>query len=133
MLTLLFPQLLILSELLANDPATTLVNKHASHVWSKVMDLTWEHTSPPPAIFARVNAALRGKWVDLACHETGSLVVQHAFENLDEREIKELVEEILQGFDKVVKDQWGSKSESSLFFYLLYSLCYNDRLGNSTP
>jgi hypothetical protein len=28
--------LLIVSELLAGDPAQTLVNKHASHVWSKV-------------------------------------------------------------------------------------------------
>jgi hypothetical protein len=26
----------IVSELLRGDPATTLVNKHASHVWSKV-------------------------------------------------------------------------------------------------
>jgi hypothetical protein len=29
-------RLLIVSELLADDPAQTLVNKHASHVWSKV-------------------------------------------------------------------------------------------------
>jgi hypothetical protein len=28
--------LLIVSELLRGDPATMLVNKHASHVWSKV-------------------------------------------------------------------------------------------------
>jgi hypothetical protein len=28
--------LLIVSELLRGDPATTLVNKHVSHVWSKV-------------------------------------------------------------------------------------------------
>jgi hypothetical protein len=28
--------LLIVSELLRGDPATTLVNKHASHLWSKV-------------------------------------------------------------------------------------------------
>jgi hypothetical protein len=28
--------LLIVSELLWGDPATTLVNKHASHVWIKV-------------------------------------------------------------------------------------------------
>jgi pumilio RNA-binding family len=27
---------LIVQELLQGDPATTLVNKHASHVWSKV-------------------------------------------------------------------------------------------------
>jgi hypothetical protein len=29
-------RLLIVSELLLGDPALTLVNKHASHVWSKV-------------------------------------------------------------------------------------------------
>jgi len=29
-------RLLIVSELLLGDPAQTLVNKHASHVWSKV-------------------------------------------------------------------------------------------------
>lgn len=32
-------RLLIVSELLLGDPAQTLVNKHASHVWSKVMIL----------------------------------------------------------------------------------------------
>src|SRR5262245_27684400 len=31
-------RLLIVSELLIGDPAKTLVNKHASHVWSKVCD-----------------------------------------------------------------------------------------------
>lgn len=29
-------RLVIVSELLHGDPAQTLVNKHASHVWSKV-------------------------------------------------------------------------------------------------
>ena len=29
-------RLLIVSELLLGDPSATLVNKHASHVWSKV-------------------------------------------------------------------------------------------------
>lgn len=29
-------RLLIVSELLLGDPGATLVNKHASHVWSKV-------------------------------------------------------------------------------------------------
>jgi ribosomal protein L34 len=29
-------RLLIVSELLIGDPAKTLINKHASHVWSKV-------------------------------------------------------------------------------------------------
>ena len=31
-------RLLIVSELLLGDPAQTLVNKHASHVWSKVLE-----------------------------------------------------------------------------------------------
>jgi len=60
-------RLLIVSELLLGDPASTLTNKHASHVWSKVrfihspmgarltlgrqiMELTW--TPPAPPIFA---------------------------------------------------------------------------------
>lgn len=33
-------RLLIVSELLLGDPAQTLVNKHASHVWSKVGELS---------------------------------------------------------------------------------------------
>ena len=37
-------RLLIVSELLLGDPAQTLVNKHASHVWSKVC-LTFAVTS----------------------------------------------------------------------------------------
>ena len=32
-------RLLVVSELLMGDPAQTLVNKHASHVWSKVCTL----------------------------------------------------------------------------------------------
>ena len=60
-------RLLIVSELLLGDPAQTLINKHASHVWSKVsssalgrpitidkcdqiMELSW--TPPAPPIFA---------------------------------------------------------------------------------
>lgn len=34
-------RLLIVSELLLGDPAQTLVNKHASHVWSKVCISTY--------------------------------------------------------------------------------------------
>ena len=34
-------RLLIVSELLLGDPAQTLVNKHASHVWSKVSVATY--------------------------------------------------------------------------------------------
>ncbi|KAI0095171.1 armadillo-type protein [Irpex rosettiformis] len=103
-------RLLIVSELLLGDPAQTLVNKHASHVWSKIMELTW--TSPAPPIFAYVNNSLKGKWASLACHETGSLVVQHAFENLEESAKDGIVDELLnQGsnvFGEVAKSQWGS-------------------------
>ncbi|KAI0275294.1 armadillo-type protein [Gloeopeniophorella convolvens] len=103
-------RLLIVSELLLGDPAQTLVNKHASHVWSKIMELTW--TPPAPPIFAFVNKSLKGKWASLACHETGSLVVQHAFENLEESAKDGIVEELLnQGpavFSEVAKNQWGS-------------------------
>ncbi|KAI0248380.1 armadillo-type protein [Lactifluus subvellereus] len=103
-------RLLIVSELLLGDPAQTLVNKHASHVWSKIMELTW--TPPAPPIFTYVNKSLKGKWASLACHETGSLVVQHAFENLEECAKDGIVEELLnQGpgvFGEVAKNQWGS-------------------------
>ncbi|TFK56905.1 ARM repeat-containing protein [Heliocybe sulcata] len=103
-------RLLIVSELLLGDPAQTLVNKHASHVWSKIMELTW--TPPAPPIFAYVNKALKGKWAALACHETGSLVVQHAFENLEESAKDDIVNELLnQGpatFGQIAKNQWGS-------------------------
>uniref|UniRef100_A0A0W0FE46 PUM-HD domain-containing protein n=2 Tax=Moniliophthora roreri TaxID=221103 RepID=A0A0W0FE46_MONRR len=103
-------RLLIVSELLLGDPAQTLVNKHASHVWSKIMELSW--TPPAPPIFAYVNKSLRGKWAALACHETGSLVVQHAFENLEDNAKDGIVDELLnQGpsvFSEVAKNQWGS-------------------------
>ncbi|KAI0066409.1 ARM repeat-containing protein [Artomyces pyxidatus] len=103
-------RLLIVSELLVGDPAQTLVNKHASHVWSKIMELTW--TAPAPPIFAYVNKSLKGKWASLACHETGSLVVQHAFENLEESAKDGIVDELLnQGagvFGEVARNQWGS-------------------------
>ncbi|KAF9225153.1 ARM repeat-containing protein [Gyrodon lividus] len=103
-------RLLIVSELLLGDPALTLVNKHASHVWSKIMELTW--TPPAPPIFAYVNKSLKGKWASLACHETGSLVVQHAFENLEESAKDGIINELLnQGsavFNEIAKNQWGS-------------------------
>ncbi|KAF8633565.1 hypothetical protein AX15_001363 [Amanita polypyramis BW_CC] len=103
-------RLLIVSELLLGDPAQTLVNKHASHVWSKIMELSW--TPPAPPIFAYVNKSLKGKWASLACHETGSLVVQHAFENLEAEAKDGIVDELLnQGpvvFSEVTKSQWGS-------------------------
>lgn len=77
-----------------------------------------------------VNKALQGKWASLACHETGSLVVQvsiqplgagvyiyihlakHAFENLEESAKDGIVDELLNRgetvFADVAKNQWGS-------------------------
>jgi pumilio RNA-binding family len=101
-------RLLIVSELLLGDPAQTLVNKHASHVWSKVRTKQFPLTTGTnhkidngivldisrPSDFCvvrvswnksyfysrngqfSVNKSLQGKWASLACHETGSLVVQ---------------------------------------------------------
>ena len=60
---------MVVSELLLADPSSTLTNKHASHVWSKIMELSWSPPAPP--IFEYVNNALRGRWVELATHETG--------------------------------------------------------------
>ncbi|CAG8667724.1 13139_t:CDS:2 [Acaulospora colombiana] len=77
---------IIVGELLANDPAYTLTSKHCS-----------------------VNRSLRGKWASLACHETGSLVVQTMFENMDDANDKRvIVDEILENLDDVVKNQWGA-------------------------
>ncbi|KAH7100135.1 ARM repeat-containing protein [Auriculariales sp. MPI-PUGE-AT-0066] len=101
-------RLVIVSELLHNDPATTLVNKHASHVFSKIMEINWQEPAPP--IFSFFNNALRGKWASLACHETGSLVVQHVFENVEDEDPakEEIVRELIAGFGNIVKNQFGA-------------------------
>ena len=85
----------------------------------------------PLIISGSVNRSLKGKWAALACHETGSLVVQvgdrffpsddvplmiallqHAFENLEESAKDGIIDELLnQGpavFGEVAKNQWGS-------------------------
>ncbi|KAJ7925680.1 hypothetical protein B0H13DRAFT_1862937 [Mycena leptocephala] len=98
--------LLIVSELLRGDPATTLVNKHVSHLWSKITELSW--TPPAPLIFAYPSRTSRA----LACHESGWLVVQHALENLEESAKDGIVDELLGQvgavFSEVAKSQWGS-------------------------
>ncbi|KAJ7879330.1 hypothetical protein B0H13DRAFT_2346152 [Mycena leptocephala] len=81
--------LLIVSELLRGDPATTLVNKHVSHLWSKITELSW--ITPAPLIFAYPSRTSRAP----ACHESGWLVVQHAFENLEESAKDGIVDELL--------------------------------------
>jgi pumilio RNA-binding family len=89
------------------------------------MELSW-HDGPAPPIFSvyvrtdqpsspltfsplSVNHSLRGKWAGLACHETGSLVVQTMFENMDDAGDKRvIVDEILENLQEVVKNQWGA-------------------------
>ncbi|CAE6369887.1 unnamed protein product [Rhizoctonia solani] len=117
-------QMMVVSEMLQGDLATTLMNKHASHVWTKVMELSWSDPAPP--IFDYVNKAMQGHWADLARHETGqvyvhcstdppiyrilyrSLIVQHAFENLEESDKCDCVREVLDSIDVLATDQWGS-------------------------
>lgn len=59
-----------------------------------------------------INKSLKGQWADLACHETGSLVVQHAFENLEEEDKNNILEEMLNRgslvFADICKNQWGN-------------------------
>ncbi|CAE6477472.1 unnamed protein product [Rhizoctonia solani] len=105
-------------------------NCYGTHVAQKALDcaeaiqLSWSHPAPP--IFAYVNKAMQGRWADLARHETGqvyihlytrplnpyflcrSLIVQHAFENLDESDKADCVREVLDSIDMLATDQWGS-------------------------
>ncbi|KAG9086257.1 hypothetical protein FS749_003771 [Ceratobasidium sp. UAMH 11750] len=99
-------QLFVVAEMLQGDLATTLMNKHASHVWTKIMELSWNEPAPP--IFDYVNRAMQGRWADLARHETGSLIVQHAFENLEESDKADCVREVLESIGTLAVDQWGS-------------------------
>ena len=46
-------RLLIVSELLLGDPAQTLVNKHASHVWSKVCSFSYSYRRCTDPSFVR--------------------------------------------------------------------------------
>ncbi|KAJ1302852.1 hypothetical protein OPQ81_003154 [Rhizoctonia solani] len=99
-------RMMVVSEMLQGDLAATLMNKHASHVWTKIMELSWSHPAPP--IFDYVNKAMQGRWADLARHETGSLIVQHAFENLEDSDKADCVREVLDSIGLLAIDQWGS-------------------------
>ncbi|KAG8721536.1 hypothetical protein FRC09_007739 [Ceratobasidium sp. 395] len=100
-------QLFVVAEMLQGDLAATLMNKHASHVWTKIMELSWNELAPP--IFAYVNKAMQGRWADLTRHETGiSLIVQHAVENLEKADKADCVREVLASIGTLAADQWGS-------------------------
>lgn len=57
-----------------------------------------------------VNKSLAGKWASLACHETGSLVVQTAFEQCEEIDKELIIGELLdeEAFSEVVTNAWGN-------------------------
>ncbi|GJJ13212.1 hypothetical protein Clacol_007463 [Clathrus columnatus] len=57
---------------------------------------------------ACVNKSLAGKWASLACHETGSLVVQTAFEQCEEADKEVIIGELLdeEAFSEVVTNAW---------------------------
>lgn len=40
------------------------------------MELTWSEPAPP--IFIFVNKALKGRWVELATHETGCMALEES-------------------------------------------------------
>ncbi|KAJ7751025.1 hypothetical protein B0H14DRAFT_2636110 [Mycena olivaceomarginata] len=92
------------SELPRIDPATTLVNKHASHVSNK-------YVAPPLLIDAEsdpsslgVNKSLEGKYAALARHVTGLLVLQRAKEGI----VDGLLGQDVAVLSEVAKSQRGS-------------------------
>jgi hypothetical protein len=87
------------SDLLLGDPALALMNKHASHVWSlnrlwiqnclglrprlrfslstfNLFIVSFKKNELNNLFLLSINKSLKRKWASLACHETGSLVVQ---------------------------------------------------------
>ncbi|KAG8739701.1 hypothetical protein FRC10_005262 [Ceratobasidium sp. 414] len=76
-------QLFVVAEMLQGDLATTLMNKHASHVWTKIMEVCERRVSMM------------------------SLIVQHAFENLEESDKADCVREVLESIGTLAVDQWG--------------------------
>lgn len=86
----------------------TITHKHACHIWQKVFEMQW--TIPnPPAVMDHVNKAIQGKWTQVALDETGSLVIQHIFENLKEDASKRpVIEEVLTNVVTIAKGQWGN-------------------------
>ncbi|KAJ7266037.1 armadillo-type protein [Mycena rebaudengoi] len=86
---------LIVSELLRGDPATTLVNKHASHVWSKAA---------------------------LACHETGLLVVHNLEESAKDGIVDELLGQGAAVFNERILEHGLEKHRQMALEHLLTGL-----------
>lgn len=92
-------------ELLRRIP-DTVIHRYACHVWQKLFELRW--SGEPPQIMAKVNAALKGMWHEVALGETGSLVVQNIFENCIEEEKRPAINEVMDNIDLIAHGQFGN-------------------------
>ncbi|KAJ5907997.1 pumilio RNA binding protein [Penicillium taxi] len=99
------PKAMLVQELLQGIPET-VNHKYACHVWQKLFEIRW--TSEAPRIMGPVNDALRGIWHNIACGETGSLVVQNIFENCVDDDKRLAIEEILKNLKSVSRGQYGN-------------------------
>lgn len=85
----------------------TITHKHACHIWQKIFEIQWT-LEEPPAVMDHVKSALAGKWTQIALDETGSLVIQHIFENIKQQEKRAVLDEILDNIVTIAKGQWGN-------------------------
>lgn len=86
----------------------TITHKHACHIWQKVFEMQWENKDLAPPVMMHVNKTLQGQWTQVALNETGSLVIQHIFENLPEDDKRCVLEEVLANATTIARGQWGN-------------------------
>ncbi|KAJ7787705.1 hypothetical protein B0H14DRAFT_3579293 [Mycena olivaceomarginata] len=89
---------LILSELLRGDPATALVNKHVSHMWTLVHP-TGAADLHGTAVFGEVP---KSQW--------GSDCIQHVLEHRSEKYRQMALAHLLPGLLELARNEQGSKS-----------------------
>ncbi|ORY91330.1 armadillo-type protein [Syncephalastrum racemosum] len=86
----------------------TITHKHACHIWQKIFEMQWQNKDLAPPVMMHVNETLQGQWTQVALNETGSLVIQHIFENLPESEKRTVLEEVLANTTTIARGQWGN-------------------------
>ncbi|KAJ7828567.1 hypothetical protein B0H14DRAFT_3466250 [Mycena olivaceomarginata] len=110
--------LLIVSELLWGDPATTLVNEHASGVWHKITELSW---TLDPTSAADLRVVRRTPLLINADSNPSSLIVNKFFkgntpprtsllEHRSEKNREMTLEHLLTGLLEFATNEQGSKS-----------------------